>query len=220
MLQTVLIYGKKTKMQTDAPPTEPENNLVPVVITLVDGERLKGSVSVPHTKNLGDVLNGPDLFILFKVNGGDLIYLAQKTIAAVQSNKIPDAQQLDQTQKHYDHASPYEILNLKQGVDRKTARDAYHKMIKQYHPDQFLNTPLPAEVQTYFEAVVLRLNAAYNDLLDELEQLEKLKQLKAQQQEQQKNRHQQHQLFWSVIPSRISPGISPAFLGHLLFTPS
>ena len=165
---------------------EPENNLVPVIVTLVDGETLKGAVSVPKSKSLGGVLNGPELFILFKVNGGELIYLAQKTIAAVQSNKIPEARQLEESGLQNKNITPWEILEIDKSADKKTARAAYHALIKKYHPDQFLNTQLPAEVGEYLEAVILRLNTAYNDLLDEMDRMEKLREAAIARQKQPK----------------------------------
>ncbi|MCP4933694.1 MAG: hypothetical protein GY927_05680 [bacterium] len=66
---------------------ELEHDLVPVIINLEDGDMLTGSICVPPATNLGDMLNGPDLFILFQDDSGGLIYLAQKTIAAIRSNK-------------------------------------------------------------------------------------------------------------------------------------
>ena len=167
-------------------PVDQKNKLLPVIVTLVDGETLKGSISVARSKSLGDVLNGTDLFILFQVTGGELIYLAQKTIAAVQSNQLPTAGQLDKSKQQLDHDSPHEILNIEQGAGKAAARDAYHALIKRYHPDQFASSILPSEIQDYLEAVIHRLNAAYNDFLDETDRLEKLKQLKARQQQQQK----------------------------------
>ncbi len=166
--------------------TEPENDLLPVIITLVDGETLKGSVSVPRAKSLGEVLNGSDAFILFRVTDGELIYLARNTIAAVQSNKKPEARQLDQAKQMIEHASPWQILGLTKDVDLKTARATYYALIKQYHPDQYVNIKLPGEVCEYLEAVVLRLNAAWNDLLDEMDRMDKLKKAEALRQQKRK----------------------------------
>lgn len=167
--------------------TTPENHFLPVIVTLVDGDTLKGDVSIPHGKSLGDVLNGKDLFILFRVKDGELIYLAQQTIAAVQSNKIPDAPQLEQALYEADHAAAHDILNIKKEASRPEARDAYHALVKQYHPDQFSNMNLPSEVQDYFEAVILRLNAAYKEFLDEAERLEKRRRAEALRAQQQKS---------------------------------
>ena len=162
-------------MQNSSAP-ELDHDLVPVIVTLEDGDTLKGSICVPRATNLGDMLNGADLFILFQLESGKLIYLAQKTIAAVRSSKRSDTQQLDQSSQDCQQETPYTILNVEKGVSREAARDAYHHMIKKYHPDQFGNIALPNEVLAYFETVILRLNAAYNELLDEFDQLEKRQQ--------------------------------------------
>ncbi len=159
-----------------------EHDLVPVIVSLEDGDMLKGSICVPPASNLGDMLNGPDLFILFQLESGKLIYLAQKTIAAVRSSKRSGTQPLDQSSKDGEQETPYTILNVEKGVSREAARDAYQHMIKKYHPDQFGNIALPSEVLAYFEAVILRLNAAYNELLEEFDLLDKRQQAKGAQQ--------------------------------------
>ena len=153
-----------------------EHDLVPVIVSLEDGDTLTGSICVPPASNLGDMLNGPDLFILFQVESGKLIYLAQKTIAAVRSSKRSDTDKLDQSTENCEQETPYTILKIEKGVSREAARDAYQHMIKKYHPDQFGNIALPNEVLAYFEAVILRLNTAYNEVLEEFEQLEKYQQ--------------------------------------------
>jgi len=163
-----------------------ENHFLPVIITLTGGERLKGEVSIPHGKNLGELLNGADQFLIFKINDDELIYLAQNTIAIVQSNQIPQARQLDEKRTKTDHAKPHEILDIAQTAGRAVARKAYHMKIRQYHPDQFRNIALPTEVQAYLEAIVLRLNAAYKDFLDEIVHREKLRQMQALHEQQQK----------------------------------
>ncbi len=159
-----------------------EQDLVPVIVTLEDGDTLKGSICVPRATKLGDMLNGPDLFILFKLENGKLIYLAQKTIAAVRSSNRSGTHQLDKSSQDGEQETPYTILKVEKGVSREAARDAYHHMIKKYHPDQFGNIALPNEVLAYFEAVILRLNAAYNELLDDFDQLEKRQQIPIAQQ--------------------------------------
>ena len=96
-------------MQNDKS-TEKETNLAPVIITLIDGESLKGAISVPREKCLGDILNGDLPFILFKVDHGELVYLARKTIAVVQSNKMPDANQLSKAKDQVENSSPRALL--------------------------------------------------------------------------------------------------------------
>ena len=159
--------------------TTSEKTFIPVVLTLVDGESLKGAIAITKNSRLGNLLNSADKYVLFKTNTGEPIYLALSTIAAVQSNEKPSTKQLENALKEYENLNPYHLLKVKPGVDEATLRNAYHTLVKQYHPDQFVNTNLPDEVLTYLDAVLLRLNAAYQEVIEEHNRLERLKALAA-----------------------------------------
>jgi hypothetical protein len=152
--------------------------MMPVILTLVDGETIKGAIAVPRNGRLGDVLNGSDRFILFETNGGEPLYLSHASIAAVQSNDMPKARQLEASLSRIQEVNPYKILKVEQGVSRTALKEAYHRLVKHYHPDQFANTPLPKEVRAYLDAVILRLNAAYEQIEDDIERIEKAKEAK------------------------------------------
>lgn len=160
-----------------------EKSFLPVTLTLVDGERLRGAIAVPKQRKLGDLLNSSDKYVLFKTNTGEPVYLAQTTIAAVQSNAKPAADQLDHSLRQFEQSNPYHILGVEPGVDKASLRQAYHEMVKHYHPDQFANVTLPREMSDYIDSVIARLNAAYQELLDEIDRLEEIRQreLNAQQ---------------------------------------
>ncbi len=152
-----------------------EKTFIPVILTLVDGESLKGAIAISKNSRLGDLLNGSDRYVLFKTNNGEPIYLSQTTIAAVQSNEKPSAHQLDISLKNLEEINPYLILKVKPGASKADLRNAYHELVKHYHPDQFANVKLPREVKSYLDAVIARLNAAYQELIDEIDRLERLK---------------------------------------------
>jgi len=150
-----------------------EMTFIPVVLTLVSGEAVKGAIAIRKNGRLGDLLNGPDRFVLFKTNSQEPVYLAQNSIAAVQSNELPKTRQLDAALKQLAHASPHSILEVEPGIDKVQLRNAYHEMVKTYHPDQFANTTLPQEVTTYLDAVIQRFNAAYQQITDEVDARER-----------------------------------------------
>ncbi len=154
-----------------------DKTFIPVVLTLVDGERLNGAIAIEKNGRLGQLLNGPDKYVLFKTNSGEPVYLAQTTIAAVQSNEKPETRQLETALSALEQTNPYKILNVKPGADKTALRDAYHEQIKHYHPDQFANANLPGEVLSYMEAVIARLSAAYEELVKEIERIERANQM-------------------------------------------
>ncbi len=150
-----------------------EKTFIPVILTLVDGQRLSGGIAIPQKAKLGDLLNSSDKYALFKTHSDDPIYLALSSIAAVQSNKKPSANQLDRSLQQLEKVNPYKILKVKPGVDKAGLRTAYHQLVKHYHPDQYTNIKLPKEVRAYLESVVQQLNAAYQELFNELERVKK-----------------------------------------------
>ena len=153
--------------------SQTDKTFIPVILTLVDGESLKGAIAIQKNGRLGDLLNGSDRFVLFKTNSGEPVYLSQATIAAVQSNEKPSVRQLDKSLQNLEEINPYLILKVKPGASKAELRNAYHELIKHYHPDQFANVKLPREVRTYLDAVIARLNAAYQELVDEIDRLER-----------------------------------------------
>ena len=38
--------------------------------------------------------------------------------------------------------NPYDVLGVKQGASQEEIKSAYRKLVKQYHPDQYVNNPL------------------------------------------------------------------------------
>ena len=152
-----------------------EKTFIPVIVTLVDGETIKGAIAIQKNSRLGDLLNSKDRYVLFKTNTGEPIYLSQSTIAAVQSNDKPSAKQLEISLKQMEDTNPYRIMKVDLGVDKPTLRNAYHELVKHYHPDQFANIDLPKEVHAYLESVIVRINAAYQELGEEIDREERLR---------------------------------------------
>ena len=56
--------------------------------------------------------------------------------------------------------NPYEVLGLKPGASQDEIKSAYRKLIKQYHPDKFIDNPL----KNLAEEKMIEINEAYNSL--------------------------------------------------------
>ena len=56
--------------------------------------------------------------------------------------------------------NPYEVLGLKQGASQDEIKSAYRKLIKQYHPDQYIDNPL----KDLAEQKMREINEAYDTL--------------------------------------------------------
>lgn len=58
--------------------------------------------------------------------------------------------------------SPYAILNIDEAADEETIRDAYQRLVAQYHPDKV--EELGPELKMLAEEKTKEINAAYEKL--------------------------------------------------------
>jgi len=56
--------------------------------------------------------------------------------------------------------NPYEVLGVKPGATQDEIKSAYRKLIKQYHPDKFIDNPL----KNLAEDKMIEINEAYDSL--------------------------------------------------------
>ena len=56
--------------------------------------------------------------------------------------------------------NPYEVLGIKPGASQEEIKSAYRKLVKQYHPDQYVNNPL----KDLAEEKLAEVNKAYDML--------------------------------------------------------
>jgi len=56
--------------------------------------------------------------------------------------------------------NPYKVLGVPEGADEETIKNAYHELVKKYHPDKYLNNPL-ADLA---EERIKEINEAYDIL--------------------------------------------------------
>lgn len=56
--------------------------------------------------------------------------------------------------------NPYEVLGLKPGASQNEIKSAYRKLIKQYHPDKYIDNPL----KDLAEQKMIEINKAYDIL--------------------------------------------------------
>lgn len=133
---------------------------ISVALSLMDGTEVKGRVSVPQGRSLGDVLNGPAPFVEFEEFDGPRQFLAKHAIGGVRP--ISPARGLGLARmRDNDGFDPYGLLELPLGAPFEDVRAAYLRKAKAYHPDRYANAELPAEVRGYLEGMVRRINAAF-----------------------------------------------------------
>jgi DnaJ-domain-containing protein 1 len=61
-------------------------------------------------------------------------------------------------------ATCYELLGVDENCDFDTARDAYHRLVKMYHPDMYANAGMPPEITRYATEMFSQISAAYAEI--------------------------------------------------------
>jgi DnaJ domain len=143
---------------------EPEKASTAVEVTLEDGEIVTGRVFFAATRSLGDELNNASGFIDFEAYDGNRFFLAKGSVQVVRPRAVPKADQLARAQTKNDQFNPWTILGIADGSGKDEVREAYHRLVKQYHPDRFAGMELPIEVKDYLNSMARRVNAAYTAL--------------------------------------------------------
>ena len=138
-----------------------ERGAVAAAVELSDGRRITGRFMIPLSKNLYDILNGPDAFVEFEPYEGERELLAKSALRSVRMIKVPGVGKLDAHARDLDGFNPYQILGLEKGATKADVRRAFLQHSKRYHPDRYANAELPEEVRGYLQAMARRVNTAY-----------------------------------------------------------
>lgn len=139
---------------------------IPVSVTLDDGTRLKGYIRARLGRKLNEILNGNERFLDFVDTQGTNSYLACNSLKkiieleAIAEEELMEDDIFDRLKK----MAPHEILEVPQNAKMSDVHIAYHKKLKQYHPDRFSQVDLPEEIGAYLLLMTQKINAAYTHL--------------------------------------------------------
>lgn len=138
---------------------------VPAELTLDDDTVLKGDLMMPAARPVHEVLNGPNVFLEFRVYGGEQQLLAKGAIRAIRLIQVPSANQMraaaSRTGETFD---PHTVLGVRVDASHEEIRKAYVELAKIYHPDRYATAQLPGEVREYLAAMSRRVNLAFQAL--------------------------------------------------------
>ena len=141
-----------------------EHTGVPVELTTLDGEMVRGRLLIAMGRNVFELLNGPGAFLEFEPYGGERSFFAKASIANVKLINVPRLPNLNQRLHDLDGFDPHAILGVAHAASFDDIKSAWHKLAKIYHPDRYSNAELPQEVRDYLSSMARRVNAAYTAL--------------------------------------------------------
>ena len=136
-----------------------------LVITLLDGRRMRGNMMVPRDKSLADVFNMPTPFFDFEDFDQGPMVIAKSSITSLRPHTLPAADQLDKKLTQLDKSDPYRILGLAKAATKDEIRAAYLGLARLYHPDRFAAIDMPPEMAEYVDAMARRINIAYGNIM-------------------------------------------------------
>ena len=140
------------------------SDIVPVLVTLIDGSRIRGTVMLPRDKSLRDLFNMPEPFFDFECLENGPMVIAKTSIASLRQHVLPANDQLEKKMRTLDKSDPHKILGIGRTATREEIRTAYVALARAYHPDRFASSELPPEIAEYIDAMARRINAAYSEL--------------------------------------------------------
>ena len=137
-----------------------------VAMTFTDGRTEMVSVRLPLTSKLNDALNSTDPFLDVVNGAGKQYFVAKSGVASVELIEVPKASQMNMQRRTGDREQfdPYTVLGVASDAESDSIRQAYHVMVKAYHPDRFSALDLPKEMKDYAAAMLVRINLAYEQV--------------------------------------------------------
>ena len=140
-------------------------NRTTVIVTMMDGTTANLAIRLSMSSKLADTLNNADQFLDVLDIDGRQTFIAKHTVRRVELLDAPRAS-LNVQRRSTDRAvfNPYAVLGVDKESSPAAIRQAYHDLVRKYHPDQFANFDLPKEMKDYAAAMLVRLNLAYEQI--------------------------------------------------------
>jgi DnaJ domain len=142
---------------------------VPAILEMMDGKRLSVMVVMPRALvKMGEMLNRPNPFLEVETRNGDRLQIAKAALKTFKEIDLKKAQVAELKADKSAFFDPLKALGLQEGASEIDIRSAYLNLVRRYHPDRFAALNPPEEIETYLEAMLKRLNAAYEILCGEV----------------------------------------------------
>ncbi|MEE4237897.1 MAG: J domain-containing protein [Anderseniella sp.] len=133
-----------------------------IAARLVDGTVMRGFIVAGITGQLEPTLNKDAPFVEFVGHDGRRAFIAKSQLAAVEPVE-PLRKPLLEARKP-GTASCHELLGVAENCSFDEARDAYHRLVKLYHPDLYANAQLPKEVIRYATDMFSQVSSAWAEI--------------------------------------------------------
>ena len=142
---------------------------IDVSIRMLDGAVIRGAILQGHASSLEGVLSKDTPFLEFVSKDGQRKFIAKHQIAYVEPVE-PLRKPVLVSPNDPRYVDCYGLLGLERGCNFDAAKEAYHRLAKQYHPDSYSGLALPSEVERYLTDMFRQINTAFTEVRSETQQ--------------------------------------------------
>lgn len=142
---------------------------VDVSIRMLDGATVRGAIALgQNTTTLDGMLSKPTPFLEFYSKEGQRKFVAKHQISYVEPVEPLKKPRLPNVSGGR-YTDAYSVLGLSKTCSFEEAKEAFHRLAKQYHPDTAASADLPPEIQSYMSEMFKQINTAFTELRTELD---------------------------------------------------
>lgn len=142
---------------------------IEVSVRMLDGATLRGGLMQSQAAtSLEGVLSKDTPFLEFISKDGQRKFILKNQIAYVEPVE-PLRNPVLVNPKDTRYIDAFTMLGVAKECTFEEAKMAYHRLAKQYHPDNYSGIDLPEEVQRYVTDMFRQINTAFTEVRSEIQ---------------------------------------------------
>lgn len=142
---------------------------IEVSVRMLDGATLRGGLMQSQTvTSLEGILSKDTPFLEFISKDGQRKFILKNQIAYVEPVE-PLRKPVLVNPKDTRYVDAFTMLGVSKECTFDEAKMAYHRLAKQYHPDNYSGINLPEEVQRYVTDMFRQINTAFTEVRSEIQ---------------------------------------------------
>ncbi len=142
---------------------------IEVSVRMLDGATIRGGlVQTQSANSLEGVLSKDTPFLEFISKDGQRKFILKNQIAYVEPVE-PLRKPVLANPKDTRYINAFAMLGVKNDCSFDEAKTAFHRLAKQYHPDNYSDIELPEEVKRYVNDMFRQINTAFTEVRAEIQ---------------------------------------------------
>ena len=139
-----------------------------VSVRMLDGATIRGTLSKGQSSTLEGILSKETAFLEFVSKDGQRKFISKHQIAYVEPVE-PLKRPYLVSPKDPRYVDAFSLLGINKDCTFDEAKQVYHRLAKEYHPDNYAGISLPKEVETYVTEMFRQINTAFTEVRAELQ---------------------------------------------------